>query len=72
MEETKLNKFEDYIQAHYLLSVEAIWRILNFDITNKIPAIMSLAVHLPSHNLPQMQHSNSQQLQSSQLLQYFA
>jgi hypothetical protein len=71
-EETKLNEFEDYVQAGYLSSAEAVWRILNFDITNKIPAIMSLAVHLPGRNLPQMWHSNGQQSQSSQLLQYFA
>jgi hypothetical protein len=71
-EETKLNEFEDYVQARYLLSAEAVWRILNFNITNKIPAIISLAVHLPGHNLPQMWCSNGQQSQSSQLLQYFA
>jgi hypothetical protein len=71
-EETKLNEFEDYMQAYYLSSAEAVWRILNFDITNRIPAIMSLAVHLPGRNLPQMRHSNGQQSESSQLLQYFA
>jgi hypothetical protein len=70
--ETELNEFEDYIQARYLSSAEAVWRILNFNITNKTPAIVALAVHLPGRNLPQMRRSNGQQSHSSQLLQYFA
>jgi hypothetical protein len=66
------NEFEDYIQARYLSSAEAVWRILNFDITNKSPAVRSLSIHLSGQNLHQMYRRNGQASQSSELLQYFS
>ena len=31
------NEFRDYVQARYLSSSEAVWRIFAYDITNKTP-----------------------------------
>ena len=71
-EEEPFNEFEDYINARYLSSSEAVWRILNFDITNKSPSVISLSVHLPNRNLGQMHRKKQAPSKSSQLLQYFA
>jgi hypothetical protein len=67
-----VNEFEEYVKARYLSSAEAVWRIFNFDITRKKPAVESLSVHLLNRNLHQMHRTNGAASQSSQLLQYFA
>ena len=65
------DEFKDYIHGRYLSSSEAIWRIFNFHITQQIPAVKALQVHLPNHQLNQMYRKTSLQSNASQLLRYF-
>ena len=44
------NEIQEYIDARYLSICEAIWRILEFDIHFRIPAVERLVVHLPNNN----------------------
>src|SRR5215212_912741 len=67
-----VNEIEDYIEGRYLSASEACWRILEFDTTRKSPGVVSLSVHLPSTNFPQMMQGNGEQSEGSKLLRYFA
>ena len=35
-----IDKFQDYLHAHYLSSFEAVWRILAFEISAKLPTVI--------------------------------
>lgn len=70
--ETQVNEIDDYINGRYLLSSEAALRILQFNITQKSPAVTTLAVHLPNQNLRQIYRKNSTEPGGSTLVRYFA
>lgn len=63
---------EDYIRGRYLSASEAMWRIFQFEITHKTPAVIGLKVHLPGQNLHQMRRQDNSQSTGSDLLRYFA
>jgi hypothetical protein len=41
------NEIREYIDARYLSTCEALWRIFEFDIHFRVPSVERLAVHLP-------------------------
>jgi hypothetical protein len=49
-DDDRVDEAEDYVNARYLCSVEAGWRILGFHITSKYPSVDCLPVHLPGQN----------------------
>jgi hypothetical protein len=53
-----INEIKDYIDGRYLSAPEAAWRILGFHLTNKVPSVRSLSIHLPGENLPQFLKMN--------------
>ena len=65
------NEFKDYIHGRYLSSSEAVWRIFNFHITQQLPTVKALRVHLPNQELSQMYRKNTISSGASQLLRYF-
>ena len=69
--EKETDEFKDYINGRYLSSSEAVWRILNFHITQQTPAVKALRVHLPEQQLYQMPRKNAMESEGSQLLRYF-
>ena len=62
-----INEIKDYIDGRYLSAPEAAWRILGFHLTNKIPSVRSLTIHLPGENIPQFLKEES----ASSLIRYF-
>jgi hypothetical protein len=44
------NEIQEYIDARYLSTCEAVWRILEFDIHYRTPSVERLTVHLPGMN----------------------
>ena len=48
------DEVQDYVKARYLSASEAAWRICDFDITSKEPAVVAISVHLPGTNFHQM------------------
>jgi len=62
----------DYIDARYLSASEAAWRILEYNISRKEPAVKVLSIHLPNQNLSQMYRTNNGQSAATTLLRYFA
>jgi hypothetical protein len=67
------DEFHDYISGRYLSSSEAVYRIFNFNVTSKRPAVRCLPVHLENSQLGQMkQRSGDNQSFMSDLLWYFA
>jgi hypothetical protein len=47
------NEIREYIDARYLSTCEALWRIFEFDIHFRIPSMERLSVHLPAKNIVQ-------------------
>jgi hypothetical protein len=45
-----LNEIQEYIDARYLSTCEALWRIFEFDIHFRMPPVERLTVHLPGRN----------------------
>ncbi|RCV38092.1 hypothetical protein SETIT_8G114400v2 [Setaria italica] len=46
----EVDEVREYIDCRYLSSHEAVWRMFEFDIHYRTPAVERLAVHLPSMN----------------------
>lgn len=42
------DEIEDYVTRRYIGASDAIWRILEFDITGRFPTVIQLPVHLPN------------------------
>ena len=66
-----VDEMADYVQGRYLSASEAAWRILQFDITTKEPAVIALHVHLPGTNFSQMPRSTGITSKGTDLLRYF-
>ena len=66
-----VDEISNYLNAQYLLASEAMWRIFQFEITQKTPAVVSLNIHLPGTNLHQMYRTNQPSSQGTELLRYF-
>lgn len=49
-----VDEYEDYVNARYLSSSEAVYRIFAFETVRKSPAVRCLTVHLEGKNLPTM------------------
>ncbi|PWZ21610.1 ATP-dependent DNA helicase pif1, partial [Zea mays] len=47
------NEIREYIDAKYLSTCEALWRIFEFDIHFRIPSVERLSIHLPAKNIVQ-------------------
>jgi len=62
----------DYIDARYLSASEAAWRILEYNISRKEPAVKVLSIHLPNQPLSQLYRTNNSQSAATTLLRYFA
>jgi hypothetical protein len=62
-----INEIKDYIDGHYLIAPEAAWCILGFHLTNKVPSVRSLSIHLSGENIPQFLKEES----ASSLIHYF-
>jgi hypothetical protein len=67
----RVDQIKDYINARYLSSAEAAWRILSYDTSNINPSVTCLHIHLPGENTPQLGSGNDTST-ASQLLRYFA
>jgi len=71
------DEIKDFIEARYVGSVEAYWRIVNKTLQKKSHAIIRLPVHLPNEqNVIISNHLNEQNLQSvleriTMLMDYF-
>ena len=59
-ETAPVDEFQDYLHARYLSAVEAVWRILAFEISVKWPAVASYSLHLPGRQLGQMARYGSE------------
>ena len=66
-----VNEITDYEKGRYLSAPEACWRILEFEITRKEPAVEGLPIHLPGHNVPQFRRSDGTRSSTSLLNRYF-
>ena len=62
-----INEVKDYINGCYLCVPEAAWQIIGFHLTNKIPSVRPLSIHLPGENIPQFLKKES----ASSLIRYF-
>lgn len=62
-----INEVKDYIDGCYLCVPEAAWQIIGFHLTNKIPSVRPLSIHLPGENIPQFLKKES----ASSLIRYF-
>jgi hypothetical protein len=71
LSEVEVDEISDYINARYLSASEAMWRIFQWDITSKTPAVKSLHVHLQSRNLHQMYSKDNSESGGTDLLRYF-
>lgn len=67
-----IDEFHNYLHARYLSSVEAVWRILAFDITAKFPAVTSYSLHLSNRQFGQMPRDHAEVSTISPLLVYLA
>ncbi|KAF3405665.1 ATP-dependent DNA helicase PIF1 [Penicillium rolfsii] len=71
-EEEQVDEFRDYMNARYLSSSEAAYRILNFHTVSKRPGVRCLSVHLEGKNLGRMyDRSHPGYSEMSDLLWYF-
>lgn len=70
--EDEIDEIQDYINARYLSASEAAWRILEYNITRKEPAVKSLSIHLPDQQVSQMYRRDDSQSTATTLLQYFS
>jgi len=66
-----VNEITDYEKGRYLSAPEACWRIFEFEITRKEPAVEGLPIHLPGHNIPQFRRSDGTRSSMSLLNRYF-
>lgn len=71
-ETAPVDEFQDYLQARYLSAVEAVWRILAFEISVKWPAVTSYSLHLPGRQLGQMARHGSEASMVTPLIVYLA
>ncbi|KAE8218664.1 hypothetical protein CF319_g7503 [Tilletia indica] len=62
---------DDYINARYLSTTEAAWRISGKPLTSKDPSVKRLAVHGPRENRPQFHGSKHVGSDASTLIRYF-
>ena len=63
---------QDYIQARYVSTCEAAWRIFGFNISHQYPSVCRLSVHEPGRNPIQYPFStNKPPSESSTLIRYF-
>lgn len=65
------DEIKDYVDGRYLSAHEAAWRILGYHISEKYPSVTSLAVHLPSQNIPKFGDDYDDPQTTSSLLHYF-
>ncbi|KAJ6019739.1 hypothetical protein N7499_003178 [Penicillium canescens] len=71
-EDDQIDEFRDYMNARYLSSSEAVYRILNFHTVSKRPGVRCLSVHLEGKNLGRMHDRNQPGYsEMSDLLWYF-
>ena len=68
----EVDEIRDYINARYLSASEAAWRIMEYTVTRKEPAVKTLAIHLPDLQIAQMYRQNSSESAATTLLRYFA
>jgi hypothetical protein len=67
-----VDEYEDYVNARYLSSSEAVYRIFAFETVRKTPAVRCLPVHLEGKNLPSMRRPTATGFSAmSDLLWYF-
>ena len=71
-ETAPVDEFQDYLHARYLSAVEAVWRILAFEISVKWPAVASYSLHLPDRQLGQMARHGSEASMITPLVIYLA
>lgn len=71
-EAAPIDEFQDYLHARYLSSVEAVWRILAFEISVKSPTVTSYSLHLPNRQLGQMVRRGSEASMVTPLLIYLS
>lgn len=45
------DEIEDYVNSRYISASEAIWRLLEFDISARKPTVIALSVHLPANDM---------------------
>jgi hypothetical protein len=71
-DEDQIDEFRDYMNARYLSSSEAVYRIFNFHTVTKRPGVRCLSVHLEGKNLGRMHdRSHPGYSEMSDLLWYF-
>ncbi|KAJ6038801.1 hypothetical protein N7460_007518 [Penicillium canescens] len=71
-EDDQIDEFRDDMNARYLSSSEAVYRILNFHTVSKRPGVRCLSVHLEGKNLGRMHDRNQPGYsEMSDLLWYF-
>ncbi|KAJ6003691.1 hypothetical protein N7522_006383 [Penicillium canescens] len=71
-EDDQIDEFRDYMNARYLSSSEAVYRILNFHTVSKRPGVRCLSIHLEGKNLGRMHDRNQPGYsEMSDLLWYF-
>jgi hypothetical protein len=67
-EQVPINEIKDYVDARYLSSPEAAWRILGFEISSKEPSVKPLSIHLSGENVHQFFDDGCS---TSALIRYF-
>jgi len=55
------DEIADYIYAQYLSASEAAWRILEYNISRKLPSVKVLSIHFSAEHLSQMYRTNNTQ-----------
>jgi len=68
-----VDEIEDYWNARYLSTGEAVWRILGYNLTKKKPAVTPVSVHLPTNESNRQYHRRRGEPSSmSSLNRYFS
>jgi hypothetical protein len=68
---TPVDEIKDYWDARYLSAGEAVWRIMGFHVTQKVPAVTALAIHLPESTAYQQYSRANGSSSLSSLNRYF-
>ncbi|CAG8841170.1 29381_t:CDS:2, partial [Gigaspora margarita] len=46
-----IDEINDYLNAHYLSTIEAAWRIFKYKIASQLPSVTCLLIHLPEEQI---------------------
>lgn len=65
-----VNEIADYRNGRFLSAGEASWRLLGYHMSQRTPAVIALAIHLPNQNLHQFQRRDGSASTTSQLIRY--